>query len=250
MIRKINTVINKFRFPLGLLFVYILLFEFILPINRVLPKPSILFETFESMWADYNLFDSLIVTVSVVYAAMVINLLMVGLTAGKIIQLFKTLPGISESAAFVKYFPLLAFISIIEFWFPHSLPIEYLFGIVISFFMYTGLIRASLKKVDKNYLDSAKSLGMNESQLNSKVIWKSIQPEIFQGIERQHINLWGLILIFEFVNFSYGLGSVYYRMLSYSDFSGIITLSLLIAVIIFAGNLILNYLKEKIIFWE
>lgn len=250
MVPEFKNHFNRIRLPLTLLFVYILLFEFILPVNRILPKPSLLWESGLSIWQDYNLINPLIVTLSVVYSSIIISYLILNFAAGRIIGLLRSFPGLAGSLGFTKYFPLLPLIVIIEFWFPVSLPVEYLFGVAAAFAIFTSSLSGGLTSLPKHYIDAASSIGFNENKINSAVIWKSLQPEVFAPAGKFHAGIWGTILVFEFVNFSYGLGSVYFRMLNYSDFAGVIALTVIIAVLICLGNMLIQFLKNKIIFWE
>lgn len=72
MIDLTKSIDNKFKskivLTVTLIFIYILLFQFILPVNKVLPKPSLLIESFIIIWSDYNLLTSLAVTSTVIYS--------------------------------------------------------------------------------------------------------------------------------------------------------------------------------------
>ncbi|MGA8265020.1 MAG: hypothetical protein WB779_11305, partial [Ignavibacteriaceae bacterium] len=55
---------------------WIILFEFILPANNILPKPSIVFQSFGALWEDYHLPSNYLNTVSSVYLSIIIAYLL------------------------------------------------------------------------------------------------------------------------------------------------------------------------------
>lgn len=230
--------------------VYYVLFEFILPINKVLPKPSLLIESFSSLWSDYNLLSAFAVSASAVYTSIIIGYLIVNFTSGFWISTFKKNENLFLPFRLFRYFPAFFYAVIFAFWFPESIIAEYFFALIASVFFLAVTIKTELTKVKKEYLDSAKSLGVSESNINSKVIWKLIQPDVFESLTRLHYYLWVLILVFEYIGKISGFGGIYDSLLSYNDFAALFALAIFISLIIFAGNSFINFFKNKIIYWK
>ena len=107
-----------------------------------------------------------------------------------------------------------------------------------------------LKKVKEEYLHSARNMGITEMQIYKTVIWKSIQPAVTKKSLKIHSYIWMLILVFEFIGNESGFGFVYRQLLEFNDFTSIFSLSIVIALIILIGNLLINYIRSKTIFWE
>ena len=229
---------------------YVFLFEFILPINKVLPKPSLIYESIFSLWSDYNLLGAFAVSASAVYTSIIVGYLIINFTSGFWISVFKKNENILLPFRFFRYFPAFFYAVIFAFWFPESIFAEYFFALIAAVFFIALTMKTEIPKVKKEYLDSAKSLGVSESNINSKIIWKLIQPQVFESLTRLHYYLWVLVLVFEFIGKISGFGGIYDQLLSYNDFAGLFTLAIFISVIIFAGNSFINFFKNKIIYWR
>ena len=230
--------------------VYYLLFEFILPINKILPKPSLLLESFSSLWSDYHLLSSFAVSASAVYTSIIIGYLIINFTSGFWIAAFSKNENLFLPFKLFRYFPAFFYAVIFAFWFPESILAEYFFALIASVFFLALTIKTELPDVKKEYLDSAKSLGVPETDINSKIIWKIIQPGVFESLTRLHYYLWVLVLVFEFVGEISGFGGIYDELLSYHDFAALFALAIFISLIIFAGTSFINFFKNKIIYWR
>ena len=161
--------------------VYYVLFEFILPINRILPKPSLLIESFSSLWSDYHLVNAFAVSASAVYTSIIIGYLIINFTSGFWISAFRKNETLFLPFRLFRYFPAFFYAVIFAFWFPESIIAEYFFALIAAVFFLALTIRTVLPNVKKEYLVSAESMGVSESNINSKVIWKLIQPEVFES---------------------------------------------------------------------
>ena len=229
---------------------YAVLFEFILPINKILPKPSLLIESYSSLWKDYDLLSAFAVSASEVYTSLIIGYLLINFTSGFLISTFKSKTNMFLPFRLFRYFPAFFYAVIFAFWFPESVIAEYFFALIAAVF-YLGLtIRNELLNVKKEYLDSSKSLGISENEINSKVIWKLVQPEVFDSLSRLHYYLWVLVMIFEFIGKTHGFGGIYNSLLNYNDLAALFALAVFISVIIFAGSSFINFFKTKIIYWR
>lgn len=229
---------------------YIVLFEFILPINKILPKPSLLIESYSSLWKDYDLLSAFAVSASAVYTSLIIGYLIINFLSGFLIAAFKNNEKIFLPFKMFRYFPAFFYAVIFAFWFPESVIAEYFFALIAALF-YLGLtIRNEMTNVKKEYLDSSKSLGISEADINSKVIWKLVQPNVFESLSRLHYYSWVLVMIFEFIGRTHGFGGIYNSLLNYNDLAALFALAIFISVIIFAGNSFINFFKTKIIYWR
>lgn len=223
-----------------------MLFEFILPINKVLPKPSLIVESFSSLLYDYSLLNAFAISASAVYTSIIIGYLLISLTSGFWINTFLKNENITVPFRLFRYFPAFFYAVIFAFWFPESIIAEYFFALIAAVFFIAITVKSELCKVKGEYLDSARSLGIPESN----IIWKLIQPGVFESIARLHYYLWVLVLVFEFIGRISGFGGVYSELLRYNDFAALFALAVFISVIIFAGNSFIIYFRNKVIFWQ
>ncbi|MBU2493937.1 MAG: hypothetical protein KJ571_15015 [Bacteroidetes bacterium] len=230
--------------------VYYFLFEFILPLNRILPKPSLLIESYSSLWNDYNLFSAFLVSASAVYTSIIVGYLIVNFTSGFWISTFIKNEKLLVPFKIFRYFPAFFYAVIFAFWFPESIIAEYFFGLIAAVFYFVLTIKNELPNVKIEYIDSAKSLSISESKINSIVLWKIIQPNVYDSISKLHYYIWVLVLIFEFIGKISGFGGIYNSLLTYNDFAALFALAIFISIIIFAGNSFINFFKNKIIYWR
>ena len=164
---------SKLTFLIALIFIYVMLFEFILPVNKVLPKPSLLVETFISIWPIYHLLQALAITTTVIYTAIAIGYLVTVLRSRFIIRASYELPHSVESLKLFRYFPPFFVAILFVFWFGDSLYAEFLFALLAVTFMLSSNLYSEAKKVKKEYLLVSKNLGVPQNKIYSKVIWKA-----------------------------------------------------------------------------
>ena len=98
-------------------------------------------------------------------------------------------------------------------------------------------------------MDSARSLNISDDKKNS-IIWKSIQPGLFSSLNASHFTLWTILIIYEYVNGTNGIGSIFRLSIKYNDFSIVVLLVAIISITLWLSTLLLNIIKKKFFFWE
>jgi len=234
----------------ALIFIYIILFEFVLVPIRFIPKPSILFESFISLWDTYNLAVLLFSTTSIIYAALLLGSLLIAFSAKYLLKIIYEYPGLMNLNIPFKYFSIFFFALLFNLWFSESLTAEFVFAIIVTLSFLLSVLNRESQNPKEEYVLTAKSLGLSSNEIYGKVIWKDIQPSIFSGLTKLHVSLWMIILIYEFVGQNEGVGSLYFAAYSYNDIAAVMALGILISLLILIGNLIIKYLYQKIFFWE
>lgn len=236
-------------FIFSLVFIYIVLFEFIIPANKFLPKPSILLDSIPSLFNDYNFLFSFLFTVSTIYATMVISYSFIRVGNQLLINFLNLFPGSKSLFVIGKYFTPIFLVFLFELWFGNSVWGEYLYVLIIIMGILKESVSTQIENILTEFIDSAKSLGIDDTGIIKNVVWKSLQPELFSSLRKNHIILWGYVLLYEFVCNTGGIGSIYNTALNYNDLSIVV---LLIAITIFTF-LIMEYafeqLKKKYFFW-
>lgn len=241
---------SKVTFLLVLLFTYIILFEFILPLNKILPKPSLLYESFLYIWKGYNLLSALAITSTVIYLAIIIAYLVISATAGIIIKFALEYPDAVEKLKVFRYFPAFFIAILFSYWFQDSIIAEFIFAFLTSLALILFNLISEIKNHNPVYVETALNLGSNKYLIYSKVIFKDIQPKHFNGLIRIHYYLWILVMIYEFINNIGGFGGVYRTALIYRDFAGLFSVAIVISILILFGSIVINFIKEKLFFWE
>ncbi len=254
MIDLTKSIDNKFKskivLTVTLIFIYILLFQFILPVNKVLPKPSLLIESFIIIWSDYNLLTSLAVTSTVIYLSLILSSIVIYWLGKVIIMIAMEYRNSYELVQLLKYFPAFFFAIIFVYWFGNSIWGELLFAFCISlFFLKRNIFDLSIN-VKETYIITAKNLGLLNNEIYSDVIKKAIFPKLYNSLKPIHNYLWIIILIYEFISQKNGLGGVYYTALLYNDFTALFSVAILISLLIWIGDFMINFITKKIFFWE
>lgn len=232
-----------------LLFIYFILFEFIFPYS-VLPPPSLLPSSFLSLWNDYDLFMNFLYTVSDVYIALTAGYICVYLLRSLIVRAAYKNCHIVKVFSPISYFPAIFFIGLFIYWLPESNAYEYIFTFAVSFFLTAGKLYKEAPEVKKEYVETSLSMNISEEKIFSDVIWKASQPKVFNELKNIHLYVFNILIFFEFIKGSYGIGSLYKFTFEYNDFSGFLIVSIFLAIIFYIGNLVIEALKNKLINWE
>ncbi len=240
-----------FYILLALFILWIVLFEFILPENRFLPKPGIILLTIPALFEDYHLLANFFTTVSAIYLPPLLAYLFLFLGRGR---LFGETGAFSVLADFISkltiFFPAVLFGIFLIFWFPHSFFIEYIFSFIVSIFWWIIEFRGAFQKKNQSYITAFKSFGADEKFINEHILWNDVKPQIFKHLSRFHLHLWGLILVFEFISNGYGLGEILRQALLFHDLSAMFLVTVIITIITGAGQLFLQAVEDKFIFWS
>jgi ABC-type nitrate/sulfonate/bicarbonate transport system permease component len=234
----------------AIVFVYVILFEFILPINRFLPKPSLLLDSIHHIWRDYNLLYAVTTTASIVFISLLLGYVSAFMNLTLILKFYRWRPGSFEAIKLFCYVPAIIVVAAFYFWFKNYLFAEILFGLLSSCIMIYGQMVEHSKKVGEEYVLVAKNFGFTETEILEKVYWKAIQPPLLKDFLKNHLRLWSLILLFEFAANSFGIGYIIRSILDYKDFTALFNIFIFITLLMWAGDLFIRFIRAKIIFWE
>ncbi|MFZ0452648.1 MAG: hypothetical protein WCE54_12315 [Ignavibacteriaceae bacterium] len=230
---------------------WIILFEFILPSNNVLPKPSIVLDSFGALWKDYHLLRNFISSAASLYISIIAAYFLLRIL-NKFLLNEKT--GIRNFVFsiewFSKYLPGIVLGFLLIYWFPQSEYIKYLFIFVVIFNSLLVQHSGLFLKLNKAYIDSAVSLGAESTTISNKVVWKSIQPDLMDHIFNSHLYFWAILVFFEFANYGNGFGSIFRRALEFKDPSALVAAMIILGAVIFIGTAIFKLSKNKFFFWS
>ena len=230
---------------------WIILFEFILPVNNILPKPSIVFQSFGALWEDYNLPFNFLDTVAAIYLSIIVAYLLVHFLSHFFVANRNFLTDFIHSFNwFSKFLPGILIGFLLIYWFPDSVVIEFIFAFSTSFLSFIIFLQNKIEKLPSEYTDAAKSLGISEKRIRKEIIWKSVQPEIFNHIYELHLYIWSLLIAFEFIKGNSGLGNIFRLALQYKDLSALFSTFIIVGVTIFLGKTVISYLNKKFAFWS
>jgi ABC-type nitrate/sulfonate/bicarbonate transport system permease component len=238
-------------FALIVLIVWIILFEFVFPANNFLPRPGIVFLSIPALFEDYHLIVNFLTTLSAVYLPGLLAYLLIFLFRQFIFDNSVVLSALIRFISGLTIFvPGILLALIFVFWFPHSIPAEYLFSFIVSLVWWLSEIKSKSSESNESYITAFKSLGADDSFISRNILWNEIKPGVFRNLQSFHVHLWGLLLMYEFILRVSGLGAILQKTLLYHDLSAICLIILIICLTIIAGCLFLRYIENKFIFWS
>lgn len=251
MIESTTTKKSSLLYILVYFILWIVLFEFILPVNNILPKPSIVIQSFGALWNDYNLPSAFLNTISCIYLSILAAYLLTHFLSHIIVNSRNSIGDFIHSLNwFSKFLPGILIGFLLIYWFPDSIYTEFIFAFVTSFLSFIIFFQNRIEKPQSEYIDAARSLGVTENRIKREIIWKSVQPDIFNHVFELHLYIWSLIIAFEFIKGNYGLGEIFRQALLYKDLSALFSTFIIVGVAIFLGKTVISYLNKKFAFWS
>lgn len=237
-----------YYFISGYFLLWIVLFEFILPVNNILPKPSVVLLAFPDLAKHYNLWLNIISSVSAIYLAMGAAWFFVWLLRNQIMNRKHVFTLFIDSLEwFSRFIPGIVLSLLIIYWFRSVEYIKYIFIFLTTFMSIIIKVENEVKNVPGEYLDSSLSLGIKD---NNFVKWKIFEPAIAKHLASLHFYLWSMLLVFEYIKGGFGLGSMFHAAMTFNDLSGLFSGLFITGIIIWAGTVLLDYYIKKYFFWN
>ena len=229
---------------------WILLFELILPVNNIFPKPSIVFQSLFDLFKNYQLGWNYLSTVSAIYFPLILAFYLVRVLFPFILQKTVISDIILSVEWFSRYIPGIILAMILIYWFPQSEFTKFIFAFLISFSAFMFRSKHLAENLGSEYSLALQSFGIKKNSISQKVIWKAVQPDLMAHIIRQNIYLWASVILFEYINLGYGLGTLLRKILQFKDLSALIMIFLIIGVSIFISTQLFKLIKNKFYFWK
>jgi|GEM_PF-1650879 len=243
--RKIN-----FYLILIFLFVWIILTELLFNDNQIFPSPSLVILSLQDLFSSYDFLLNLISSVSAIYISIFITILIIKIKYPFINNNSRIINYLMQIPKFFFIVPEILIGTLLIYWFRDSYFIKLFYAVfIISIFIYQTILKYDLSKIaDK--IDAVKSLSVTKGIVRKKIIWKFMEPEIFKNLIDNHVYLWSIVIAFEFIQNSDGIGFVLRSALEFNDLAIIISLIILIAIIVYAAEKLLKFINDKYYFWN
>ena len=232
------------------LFLWILLSELILPVNSIIPKPSIVFQSLPDLFKIYELGWNYLSTVSAIYFSMIAAYFFIRVLFPFILQKNIISDIILSVEWFSRYIPGIVLAMILIYWFPKSEATKFIFAFLISFSSFMFRTKHLGESISSEYLLAFQSFKITANAITRNVIWKVIQPDLIAYIIKQNIYLWASVVIFEYVNLGFGVGTILRKIMQFKDLSALFMLLIIIGISIFFSTQVMKYIKHKFYFWK
>ena len=240
---------NNLLFFITILFVYLLLFEFILPVNKLIPRPTLVTDSFIHIWSDYSLVYALSSSLTIIYSMLVLGLALLHFGSSFFVRIIVEYRESLLTLRLFRFIPVFALAVFFAFWFSDKLLGEFIFAFLVIFLSLFKKLFEEVKSVKEEYITVARNLDLSPGDISSGVFWKSALPELIKYFKNNHSYFWTLILLFEFTGNSFGIGSIYRQALAYNDFTALFTITILVTILIWMGNYLLGLINNKLFPW-
>lgn len=247
--------LNKIKIIIFSLVAYIALFEFIFPLNGFFPSVTVIFLSLTDLLQNYNFALNLISTFAAVYVTFFFNYLFTKflfpyLISKKVEQESFDSSSIHSIVSIFSFIPFILIALLILAWFPDFILDKYIVALII-------LLPKNLMEIleydilnHKNYFYFYNSVGVDKTTILNKIIFKLIEPEYFLYQLKNHSLIWSIIIITEFIQQKEGVGGILRTVFKYQDISLIFTITILVSLLVFVIQKVLNLLYNKVYFWK
>lgn len=227
------------------LILWIFLFEFILPTNLFLPKPSVVLISFSSLWNEYNLLSNLISTFGCIYLSLLLALFFSKFLSNMILD--KKFSNVLDNKRNKGYLIFLIFVFLIlsTIWFSDFYFLKLIFASALSTAAFTIKSLKMMANVDKNFVDSMQSLGFTKHLIQYKIVPKLIRPSQLNFMGNFQYTLWLILIIYEILIGREGIGVMLKKIVEYKDLSAAVALLLILGLMMFVINRIYSVVVKN-----
>lgn len=241
--------LKSVKIILAVILIYLILFEFIFTSNKIFPSASVIWLSTKELFDKYNFLMNLFSTLSAVYIAILFNYLMM-----KILFPYfrKHLINSSERnfISFITFIPFFLISIIFVLWLPEFIFTKYLVASLVIFLFTLNDLFSQKENDSSEYYDFYKSLGLEETTIINKVLFKLKEQEYFYSQLKNHSLIWSVVLIVEYLQQQEGIGNILRIAFKYQDISITFTITLFISLTVYLLYFAFRKLYDKIYFWK
>jgi ABC-type nitrate/sulfonate/bicarbonate transport system permease component len=190
----------------------------------------------------------MLITTGTIYFAIGFSIILLWFFRIPIIKFFLSFSQSLEVLQLFKSIPVFLLIIMTVFWFDGLELAKIIFALLITFISLSRVLAKELIRTKPEYVSVG--LNLNHDKIYSEVYWKSSLPNLLELAIRFQRILWLIILTYEFVAMSFGMGTILRLALQYRDLGAIIVIGIVQALLIWLGTVTIKFVKKKIAFWE
>jgi NitT/TauT family transport system permease protein len=149
----------------------------------------------------------------------------------------------------IESLPKVALAPLFIIWLGFGLPSKVVVVVLLAFFPILVNTIHGLRSVDRDQIDLFKANGASRSQIRAKLLLPAALPSMFSGLELAvAVSMIGAIVA-EFVGAQKGLGVLILQAQAKMETAGVFALLIILSAIGISLNLLVRYLRRKVIFW-
>ena len=245
---------NKTKINIYLVIIFIIMWtiltELLFKGSQILPSPSLIIISFIDLFKSYNFLINLISSISVIYISIFLTIVIIRIKFPLLNYNSIIIKYLMQIPSFFLFVPGIMIGVLLINWFGDSYLIKLFYTVfVTSLFIYRTILKFDSSEII-NQINAVKSLGVSDTLIRREIIWKFMEPEILKDLMEKHLYLWSTVIAFEFIQNSYGIGSLLRSAFEFNDLSIIISLIILLAIIVFTGEKLLRFINGKYFYWK
>lgn len=245
--------LKRLNIFLVVILIYLLLFEFIFPSNRIFPSVFVIWLSTVELFDKYKFLLNLISTLSAVYASVFINYLLTKISF-PYFQKYQSDKASNSSDnnifSFLTFIPFFLISIIVVLWLSDFILTKYIVAVLVFFPLTLNELLTQKGNDSSEYFDFYKSLGLKETTITNKILFKLKEPEYFYTQLKNHSLIWSVVLIVEFLQQQEGIGNILRIAFKYQDISITFTITIIISLTIYFLHFGFRKLYNKIYFWN
>jgi ABC-type nitrate/sulfonate/bicarbonate transport system permease component len=238
---------------LTVILIYVILFEFIFPSNKIFPSFSVIWLSTVELFDKYNFLMNLISTLSAVYISILVNYLLIKILF-HYFQKYQSeqMSNSSDSNVFrfLTFIPFFLISIIVVLWLPEFILTKYIVAVLVFFPFTLNELLTQKGNDSSEYFGFYKSLGLKDTTITNKILFKLKEPEYFYSQLKNHSLIWSVVLIVEFLQQQEGIGNILRIAFKYQDISITFTIAFIISLTIYFLHFGFGKLYNKIYFWK
>lgn len=171
-----------------------------------LPAPSKTLESFMQLIKNGMLFDYIWSSFFRITIATLLSAL-ISIPIGLLVANYKIFDNIiTPVTGFMRFLPATAFYPLLIMWVGIGEPMKITFLFVATFFYFLPTVILAIKEVSVDLTDTAKTMGMSNFKVMTKVLFPAAIPSICQSFLMMYGIGWTYVIVAEAVNTNSGLG--------------------------------------------
>ncbi len=230
-------------------FIYVVLFQFIIPFNSLFPAPSIMLESIPDLFSKYKFASALGLTFTAVLFIPIGGFACFFYTKVPVIKYFLKYDFSRWLPSMFDFFPLVFFVFIFALWTGDSLIGEIVALMLVSGFDQKIAVSHKIKKLPLHFGLFAKSAGISDSEIYGKIYGKLLTPFAFEKIGALFLSGWMYAFFYEVVSGNYGVGTVLFTAIKYGDISAFFLIILIMIIVIYVTSLLFKLIQYKVVHW-
>ncbi len=240
----------KTKLIFSVIFVYVMLVDFILPPLKLLPRTGLILDSFSYLNKNFKFAQMSIIVLVAILIIMFVAFFILYYLRGALIRFNESFPEFLTGLKVFEFFTPFLLIIFAGIYLGGNTFSELLFLFIFSFGLYVAELNKSFRNRNEAYILASKGLGIDERKMRKSVLWKNILPGIRDDIGKIYLKIWFYFLIYEFIFKLDYIGSLMRSIVKYADIAGFYAAAIFLWIVISLGYFSVTRFARHYIFWD